>query len=253
MTVSEFYSVLNALYPVSLRCSWDNDGMMVCPEPERSVTRVMLALDATAPAIYAAAEAGGEVRLTHHPPIFRPLEGINNATLTGARVITALSQRVAVLSFHTRLDAAQKGVNDALVQALGLNADETFGDEETPDIGRVTSLAAPCSLKDFAEHVKTSLHAPAVRFTGNLPVKRIAIVGGSGKDFLHAALEAGADTFITGEIGYNAEIDAAENGLNVILAGHYYTEAPVLDSLAAICRGLGIESERYVSNTFQTV
>ena len=45
------------------------------------------------------------------------------------------------------------------------------------------------------------------------------------------AIWAGADTFLTGRCGYNLDIDAAGYGINVIEAGHYNTEAPVLKSL----------------------
>ena len=66
---------------------------------------------------------------------------------------------------------------------------------------------------------------------------RIALVGGSGKDLIGPALAAGADTLVTGEVGYNAALDAAEAGLMILEAGHYFTEAPVLETLAEVCRG----------------
>lgn len=250
MTIRELYDALDARYPVSRRCPWDNDGLMVCADPDRAVSRVMLALDPTAPALEAAAREGCEVLLTHHPLLFRPLNALNDGTLNGVRVLAALKRDVAVMSFHTRLDAAPDGVNDALVSALGLVPDGVFGDDEAPEIGRLATLDADCTLTSFARCVKDALDCPAVRFAGVKPVRRIALLGGSGKDFLRAASAAGADTFVTGEVGYNAELDAVESGLNLVLAGHYYTEAPVLRTLADVCTRLGAECRFFNSNTF---
>ena len=57
MTILELYKELDARWPRTLSCSWDNDGLMFCPDPEREVKRVMLALDATRASIAAAADA----------------------------------------------------------------------------------------------------------------------------------------------------------------------------------------------------
>ena len=71
------------------------------------------------------------------------------------------------------------------------------------------------------------MHAPHVcGAKGNAAVSRLAILGGSGKDYIRAAQKMGADTFLTGEVNYNYLLEAAENGLSVVTAGHYHTEAP---------------------------
>ena len=51
MTIRELYCALDEMYPRSLSCSWDNDGLMVCSSPDTEVKRVLLALDASNEAI----------------------------------------------------------------------------------------------------------------------------------------------------------------------------------------------------------
>ena len=66
--------------------------------------------------------------------------------------------------------------------------------------------------------------------------------GGDGKDFVNAAMDIGADLYLTGEAGYNMAADAAEEGLVVVEAGHYHTEAPICRELAAwLCRETGLD------------
>lgn len=232
MTVLELYRALDARYPTALSCSWDNDGLMICPDPDREVKRVLFALDATEKTVAEAVRIGADVLITHHPMLFRPLKAVTPFTLSGSRALSALFGTLAVMSFHTRLDAADGGVNDALCAKIGLPTVGKFGDDECPTLGRIGGLSSPMSAADFAARVRDALGAPSVRLTGEREVRRIAVVGGDGKDLIDAAILAGADTLLTGDASYNAVLDAAESGLNVIEAGHYYTEAPVLAVLA---------------------
>ena len=233
MTVLELYRALDARYPTSLSCPWDNDGLMVCPDPDREVKRVLFALDATEKTIAEAVKIGADVLITHHPMLFRPVKTITPFTLSGSRSLSALSGNLAVMSFHTRLDAADGGVNDALCAKIGLPIVGKFGDDECPTLGRIGELSVSVSAADFAARVRESLGTPSVRLTGDREVRRVAVVGGDGKDLIAAAIAAGADTLLTGDASYNAVLDAAESGLNVIEAGHYFTEVPVLEVLSA--------------------
>ena len=68
------------------------------------------------------------------------------------------------------------------------------------------------------------------------PVRRVAVLGGGGADDVYAAEAAGADTYVTGELKYHQLCDAPEGGINLIEAGHFYTEQPVTEVLAALIR-----------------
>ena len=260
MTVGELYARLDGMYPKSLSCSWDNDGIMVCPELDAEVKRVLVALDATAKTLEYAADGQFDVVVTHHPMLFRGLKSISGKTVHGRHVLTALKNGITVLSFHTRLDAAEGGVNDALCQALGLMADGVFGDEECPALGRMVTLAG-CDAegipaREVAEHIKAALGCASVRLNGNpdKPVRRMAVCGGDGKDFIYPALAAGADLFLTGDAGYNMAGEAAEDGIVTVEAGHYHTEAPVCRVLADAVRELtGAYVEIYDSCTYTVV
>jgi putative NIF3 family GTP cyclohydrolase 1 type 2 len=65
-------------------------------------------------------------------------------------------------------------------------------------------------------------------FANNKSVSRVAVCSGSGGSVLRDAYLAGADTLVTGEVKYNNELDAAEYGVNLIVAGHKETERIVL-------------------------
>ena len=226
MTVKQLYKILDAKIPSSLSCDWDNDGLMLCPEPHRQVRRVLIALDATGEVADAAIEGGFDVIVTHHPFIFKGLKAINDDNYVSEKAIKLIRAGVAVFSFHTRLDALDGGVNDILALELGLENVESFGEE---GIGRIGDLYDEQSVEEFAFRVKEWLEAPYVNLAdAGKECRRVAVLGGSGDDDIRAAMAAGADTFVSGELKYHSMTDAPEMGINLIEAGHFYTEDPVL-------------------------
>jgi len=250
MTVLELYKHFDNSFPRELSCEWDNDGLMCCPDGEREVKRVLVSLDVTDGAVDKAIEGGFDVIISHHPMIFKGLKAINDEHFISCKAIKLIRAGISVMSFHTRLDAAEGGVNDILAGLLNLKDAVPFGD----GIGRIGTLEAPVELFGFARFVKDTLGAPTVSIAdANKAVFKVAVLGGSGKDELNAAVAAGADTYLSGELGHHALTDAPEMGINLIEAGHFYTEAPVCTFLADTLRGLGIESEIFNSNTTKRI
>lgn len=244
MTVGELDRLLSGKFTPDLKAPWDNDGIMVCDDVTRPIQSVLVALDPAEMVIRYAIENGFDALVTHHPLVFRKMNAITPATLTGRKAILALENHLAVLSYHTRMDAGDDGVNDALCQALWHQAEGTFGDAENPTLGRYFTLAEPIQAGEYANLIRDALDAGHVRITGDphKPVRKVALCGGDGKDFVNAALEIGADLYLTGDAGYNMAADAAEEGLVVVEAGHYHTEAPVCRTLAAwLCRETGLD------------
>ena len=231
MTVCELYRFLDEKMPRSLSCEWDNDGLMVCADGNREVRRVLIALDVTAATVAHAIEGGYDVIVSHHPMIFKGLRAINEENYIADKAMTLIRAGVAVMSFHTRLDAVAGGVNDTLAALLGLCEVEPFGEE---GIGRIGTLSSEMPLADFAARVKAVLNAPAVFYAdGGRLVHRVAVLGGAGGDDVSTARRAGADTYVSGTLGYHDLTDAPEAGMNLVAAGHFYTEDPVCSVLKA--------------------
>lgn len=229
MTVRELYRFFNEKIPLSLSCEWDNDGLMCCPDDDGEVRRVLVTLDVTDEAVCYAIEHGFDLIVSHHPLIFRGLRAVNPEDFTASKTIRLIRNGISVMSFHTRLDAVTGGVNDVLAERLGLCRLESFGEN---GIGRIGQLAHPMTAQAFALLVKQQLQAPSVVLSdAGLPVRRVAVLGGGGSDDVEAALAAGADTYVTGELKYHQLTDAPEMGINLLEAGHFHTENPICEQL----------------------
>lgn len=89
-------------------------------------------------------------------------------------------------------------------------------------LGRIGVLKKEMTLREFAEHVKTSLDIAGVRVVGNMDssVRKVAVLGGDGGKYWPKAKFKGADVFVTGDIYYHVAHDAMMEGLNMVDPGH---------------------------------
>lgn len=239
MTVAQLYQKLDTAISPSLSCEWDNDGLMCCPDPDKEVKQILLVLDINEKAIDYAIEKDFDVILSHHPLIFKPIGSLDPQNAVARKLIRLVQSGIAAMSFHTRFDALDGGVNDVLADLLGLSEPLPFG-PEGEKMGRI-GYVSPCSLTEFAEKAKKALGTPMVLCCGDREVRRVAILGGNGDDFIFAAKEAGADTYLSGRLGYHPLSEATQIGINLIEAGHFYTEAPALNALARIVHTISPE------------
>ena len=253
MTVKQLYDALDKRIPKDLSCEWDNDGLMCCPDLHRQVRRVLITLDVTADAVTEAVRGEYDVILSHHPLIFKGVKRINGEDIISDKLITLIKNGISVFSFHTRLDSVGGGVNDCLAALLELSDVQAFGEG---GIGRIGVLPQKTDAESLARRVKELLGCEGVVLSdAGLECHRVAVLGGSGGDEIAAAILAGADTYLSGEFKYHSLTDAPEMNINLIEAGHFYTENPVLTPLAEMIsdEDENIEYTLYYSNKIRLI
>ena len=182
-SLTELASYLESIAPAQIAESWDNVGVLVRCAQE--VTGVLCALDITPATVREARAVGCNAIVSHHPVIFRPLKELRQDDVPALLV----REGVSAVCMHTNLDKAQGGVNDVLAQALGLRDTEPFAG----GIGRVGVLPETMEAAAFAQFVGKALAAPVKWADAHGPVRRVAVVSGSGGDFSAEAAAAGAE------------------------------------------------------------
>jgi hypothetical protein len=97
-------------------------------------------------------------------------------------------------------------------------------------LGILGELATPRPLESVAADIRDRLPAPHLRFAGDpeREVRRVAVVGGAGDSHIGAAMAAGADVYVTGDLRHHVTLDALEQGLALIDAGHHATEVAAI-------------------------
>ena len=132
---------------------------------------------------------------------------------------------------HTPFDCTAGGVNDVLCDLLEIkNVKAVESSETVVPMVRMGDIEEKTSL-EFASFVAEKLGTVCrVVDCGNL-IKRVAVCGGAGMDFLSDAIREGADAYVTGEMKHHEMLLAKEKGITVIDAGHFETENPSMTVL----------------------
>ena len=110
-------------------------------------------------------------------------------------------------------------------------------DYKEAGLGAIGTLPSAVPLSDFLDSVSEALANPALRFAGdeNALIHKVAVCGGSGSDFIGAAMKAGADAYVTADVTYHRFFDVmkADGSFSMALinAGHYETERNTEDVL----------------------
>lgn len=228
--------MLNELAPEQIACSWDNVGLLA-GRKDKVVSKILLCLDITDAVVEQAVTEEVDMIVSHHPLLFRPLKRINDESMTGRRLLHLIQGDIACYAMHTSFDCAEKGMAFAAANLLQLQnqkvLDEAFlyeneaGTSVQGGIGRIGRLPKALSLRELLELIKDRFQTEGLIVYGDdleVQVSQVAISPGSGKDQVGAALQAKAEVLITGDISHHIGLDAREEGLILIDAGHYNLE-----------------------------
>ncbi len=209
---------------------WGENGLQV--EGADEVRSLAFAVDASHAAIAGAVAAGARMLIVHHGLFWgKPLR------IVGAhrrRVKTLLDGGCSLYGVHLPLDRhPEVGNNAELARLLGLKVAGNLGEAFGAPVGFVTEPEAPLPLDRLVERVRTAVGVPLlVQAGGPSIVRKVGIISGGAAGEIAAAVAAGCDTYLTGETSHSSYHDAAEQGINVIYAGHYATETVGLRALA---------------------
>ena len=244
MIVRDILSVLESFAPLSLQEKWDNSGLCI-GSPGQEVHGVLLGFDCTPALVDEAADCGADLIVTHHPLIFGGLKRITPEDPVGLAVIKAVRAGIAVYAAHTPADKVMEGVSGAMARRLGLrNVSILDPDgtrflpegEEPVGLGAVGDFPEPLSCEEALARVKAAFGLKTVRcsrFT-DVPVRRVAVCGGSGSSLIGAARAAGAQLYLCGDVSYHHFF--TPDGFVVMDVGHFESEVEIVEILYSLLR-----------------
>ena len=237
----KIYQVVDALEhyaPLPLQEGYDNAGLQVGLTEAVEVSGALLCLDVTEAVVDEAIRKGCNLIVSHHPLIFRKLARISDENYVQRTVRKAIKNDITIVSMHTNMDAAKGGVNFKIAEKLGLRNLRFFGGEKEIDgvkggegvIGEITDEtdtlhADGIVADDLVLMLRERFQAECVQCNQLLrrPIRKVALCGGAGSFLLDAAIAAGADAFITGEMHYH-EFFGHEQEIQICVIGHYQSE-----------------------------
>ncbi|MDU3456455.1 MAG: Nif3-like dinuclear metal center hexameric protein [Peptoniphilus harei] len=229
--VEEIKSFMESWAKDEYQLSWDNSGSQV--EFKENTDSVVLAMDVTDKVIDKALEMDAKLIISHHPMFFSGSKNIIEGTYLGDNIIKLIKNNISVFSYHTSMDVADDGVNDTLFEKLDLKNKSILTYEEEKPMGLIGQFERELTLTDLDKFLKEKLQVGKIKYYGREEknIKKVAILGGSGSDFISQAKEVGVDAYITSDIKYHDGQRAYEDDLILVDVGHFYSERIILPKI----------------------
>ena len=218
------------------------NGLQV--EGRAEIRRLVTGVTDSRALIEAAIEAQADAILVHHGLFWRGQTGVVTGWMR-RRLGLLLGHDINLLAYHLPLDAhPELGNNAQLARQLGLVTQRQFGEQNLISIGQ-PEQGEFASAQALADHVSARLERSVMLADGlppGRPVRRIAWCSGGAQSQFEAALEAGADAYITGEMSEPQPHYARECEAAFLACGHHATERYGVQALGAdIARRCGLE------------
>ncbi len=238
---TELDAYLGTLLEVGKFRDYGPNGLQVEGKPE--VQRLVSGVTASRALIEAAIEQKADALLVHHGLFWKGHDG----RLTGwlkARVELLMAHGMNLFAYHLPLDAhAEFGNNAQLGARLGFVADGRFGDQDLGFVGTPAQALTATALSAMLEH---QLGRTPVMVEGHRgqTIRRVAWCTGGAQGYFEAAIAAGADAFITGEISEPQAHLARETGVAFFACGHHASERYGAPALAAhVAKKFGLDHQ----------
>lgn len=220
MNREDLRSALDTLLDAGRFRDYCPNGLQV--EGRADVRRIITGVTCSLALIEAAIEHEADAILVHHG-LFWKGDDMRVVGPRKQRLALLLKHQVNVFAYHLPLDAhAELGNNAQLALRLGFITNGRFAEQE---IGFLGSVPEPTTGQALLAHVSASLGRDALA-VGPLDrlVRCVAWCSGGAQGYFEAALAAGCDAFLSGEISEQTTHLARESGVPYIAAGHHATE-----------------------------
>ncbi len=245
MKLADVVTALRAAAPEHLAQAWDKVGLQV-GAPTQAVSAALLCIDLDEAVLAEALAESCQLIVAYHPPIFRPLAQLTDATWKERVLVTAVRHGIAIYSPHTALDNVAGGMTDWLCSGLGAHGSRAailpspapepasasasepvpMGAEVTGS-GRIVHLRERVLPDELVARVKAHLGLSHVKVAMRTePVHSIAVCPGAGGSLFEQT--PAVDAYITGEMQHHQVLDMRARGHMVILTGHSNSERPYL-------------------------
>ncbi len=240
---NELLAAFDALLQPARFKDYGPNGLQV--EGKARIGKIVSGVTASRALIEAAIAAKADTIFVHHGLFWRGQSGAVTGWMK-QRLALLLAHDINLFAYHLPLDAhPELGNNAQLGLRLGLQATSRFGGQDLGFLGTRTDGGAFADAETLAEHVKTVLNRPVTHINrARAAIKNIAWCTGGAQNYFEAAIAAGADAFITGEISEPQAHYARETGVAFIACGHHASErygAPAVAGHVAAQLGLAHE------------
>ena len=202
---------------------------------------MLLTVDVSEAVVHEAIKEGCDLIVSHHPLLFHGLKHLTGSTPQERCVALAIKHDIAIYSAHTSLDNVLHGVSGRMADKLGLSEYRILipqAENSHVGLGVIGDLPEAMTMDNWLQHVRDVFGATYVRYTTGRSelIRRVALCGGTGAEFMQQAIAAGADTYLSADMKYH-EMQAAAGLIVAVDIDHWISEQFTREIFAEMLQG----------------
>jgi len=233
MKLAKLIDELEKEFPPNSAWSGDSIGLQV-DSGQSDINKIYITLELDNNSIKEAIAKEAQLIVTFHPLIFNPLDRIENGERVSDILRKLIKNDISLYCIHTNLDSHPEGTNKYLCDKLDLIKCEYLEPLENIDnrgMGLIVKPDEPLTIEQLSDRISTICNSPLrVSNISNKKVERIALLAGSGANYIKTAIKKECDAIITADVKYH-DFHAANGKIAIFDPGHYEMEQFVIESL----------------------
>ncbi|MCW8825040.1 MAG: Nif3-like dinuclear metal center hexameric protein [Gammaproteobacteria bacterium] len=221
--LSELIRYSNTLMEIERYQDYCPNGLQI--EGRAEVSKIVSGVTASQALIDAAVKERADLLLVHHGYFWKGEEQVISG-IKRKRIKTLLDHDISLLAYHLPLDGhTDLGNNTHLAKLWGFDVDGRFGEGVDGGLGLYSDLPKPMKIGELIKLISSGVEREVVHLPGgDEMVRRVGWCSGGADGYFEAAIAAGCDLYITGEVSEPSFHIAQELGAHFIGAGHHATE-----------------------------
>ena len=237
MTYKSLFNFLEKLYPKNLESSFDNSGLNILSNNiDNKINNILICLEIVEDTIKFAIDNNVDLIISHHPITFQSFKNILN-DINSQKIKSLINYGITAYSMHTNFDAKNEfGMGDIVVKQFdfkNINNVKTLYviNDSNDGIGKIIELNYLISIDFIIEQLtnKFDIKERLITYYSNKNstekfIKRIAILPGSGRDYVNSIINFDIDLYISSDLSHHDILYLYENNISYINGTHYGLE-----------------------------
>ena len=238
MKINELIKKLDVIYNKKLCLDFDNSGLNILTK-DVDIKNILLTVDILDKTIDFSIKNNCNLIISHHPIIFHKIKNINDNFLD-RKIKKIISYDISAYSIHTNFDVEKDhGMGKIVLEQFNIkdNISHTEFIENIDcnsnihGLGKIINLKNNMCINDFLNILINNFKINNNKITyytnktlDNKFIKKVAILPGSGRDYVNNIINEKCDLYITSDLSHHDILDLYENDITYINATHYGLE-----------------------------
>ncbi len=225
--IRDIEAIIKEIAPFETAEIYDNVGLIL-GDREKTVDKILIALDATMDVVEEAEKIGAQLIITHHPLLFHARKQLVEEDPEAKVICRIIRNGMSLISAHTNLDKTFHSGSAACAALLGL---KNLRQEGLLFLGELEKPMTAAALQN--EMNKKIMPQVRIFGRGDKEISTLAICGGAYDEGWAEAKALGAQAFLTGEVRHHNILSCVMEDFIMFDAGHFGTEASLVKPLCA--------------------